>query len=90
MIRLSFERIMLAIVWRKNKKNTSGNKETSLEAAAVIQQRNVCRLGQGGTRGEQGLDSKIQEQQNYLMDCIRGLKKRGSGYVQGFRLSRCG
>lgn len=77
MIRLSFERIMLATVWRTNKKSTSGNEETIVEAAAVIQQRYVCSLGQGGTRGEQGLDSKIQEQQNYLMDWIQGLKKRG-------------
>lgn len=58
MIKLSFKRIMLAIVWKMNKWSTHGSEEFGLEATAVIQQRHVCGWGQGGTRGEQGLDSR--------------------------------
>lgn len=47
MIKFSFKRIALAVVWRINKRDTHGSKETNLEAAAVIQQRDVYSLGQG-------------------------------------------
>lgn len=45
----------------------------------LIQLRNVGDLGQGGTHGWQGLDSRCSpkiEQQNYLVDWTGSLKER--------------
>lgn len=61
-----------------NKRSSEGSKDSSEEAPAVTQPRNVGGLGQGGSHGERGLDSRPRpkiEQKNYLEDWIWGLKE---------------
>lgn len=61
-----------------NKRSSGGSKDSSEVAPAVTQPRNVGGLGQGGSHGAQGLDSRPRpkiEQKNYLEDWIWGLKE---------------
>lgn len=58
MIKLSFKRIALAAMWRINKRSMHGSRETSKGAAALVPQRTVSTLGQGGTQDAQRLDSR--------------------------------